>query len=113
MGLAAEPLPKFVGLRDGAINEQELTAACKAQQFDVAVIGQGISPAEKRPVASLMCERCPAAKILELYSPHTGKVVGDADEWLEVPTDVPPDLAERVTELARKRAKRKNRSPSE
>jgi hypothetical protein len=90
-----------------ATNEQELTAACEAQQVDVAVIGQAVSPAEKRRIASLVREKCPGAKILELYSPHLGKIVEDADGWLVVPMDVPPDLAVRVTEIARKKAERK------
>jgi hypothetical protein len=72
-----------------ATNEQELTAACEAHQFDVAVIGQGVSPAEKRRIASLVRDRCPGTKVLELYSPHTGKMLADADEWLVVPMDVP------------------------
>lgn len=94
-----------------ATNEQELTAACEAHQFDVAVIGQGVSPAEKRRIASLVRDRCPGTKVLELYSPHTGKMVADADEWLVVPMDVPPDLAVRVTEMAVRNKERKKKPP--
>lgn len=50
---------------------------------------------------SVVKEHCPHVKILELYQPHLGKAVEDADSWLEVPADVPSDLAERVDELAR------------
>ncbi len=39
-------------------------------------------------------------KILELYPPHLGKAIEDADTWLEVPAAVPERLAETVTELA-------------
>lgn len=88
-----------------ADDERELTAACEANDFDVAVIGQTISPKVKRAVASLIRRSCPSAKILELYPPYQGKAVQDADSWLEVPADVPDELAERVNDLARKQKK--------
>lgn len=90
-----------------ASNARELTDACARQEVDVVVIGQTVAPSEKRRIASLVRERCPGAKVLELYSPHLGKLVPDADEWLVVPTEVPPELAQRVTELARSKDKGK------
>jgi hypothetical protein len=87
-----------------ASNERELTDACSRQNFGVAVIGQTVAPSEKRRIGCLLREKCPGAKVLELYSPHLGKLVPDADDWLVVPTEVPVDLAQRVTELARKNA---------
>jgi hypothetical protein len=84
-----------------ASDERELTAVCEVNDFDVAVIGQTISPKVKRAVASLIRRSCPSAKILELYPPYQGKAVEDADSWLEVPSAVPDELAERVNDLTR------------
>lgn len=88
-----------------ADDERELTAACEANDFDVAVIGQTISPKMKRAVASLIRRACPSAKILELYPAYQGKAVADADSWLEVPADIPDQLAERVNDLAQKQGR--------
>jgi hypothetical protein len=76
---------------------------CEEHQFDVAVIGQPISSRMKQVVVSLVREHCPDVKILELYHPHEGKALNDADAWLAVHTDVPKDLAERVHELAKRK----------
>lgn len=102
---------KFILEREGhsvitAKDEREVTAACEQLQFDVAVIGQTTSSRMKKRIASLVREQCTGVRILELFAPHVGKGVDDADAWLEVPADVPQDLAERVNELA-KRARRK------
>jgi hypothetical protein len=43
----------------------------------------------KKIIASLIREHCPSAKIMELYPPYEGKVIENADAWLEVPADVP------------------------
>jgi hypothetical protein len=83
-----------------ALGEPQLIEACEKHSIDVAVIGQTIARNEKRRVLRLIRQNCPAAKVLELYSPTTGKVLPDADDWLEVPADVPSDLAERVSKLA-------------
>jgi CheY-like chemotaxis protein len=82
-----------------ATSERELTAACEKHTFDVAVKGQTVSPRMKRTIASLIRSHCPSARVLELYQRHQGKVLEDADSWMDVPADVPRDLAERVTEL--------------
>ena len=61
----------------------------------------------KRHVATLIKTNCPDAKILELYSPHLGKMLDDADSSLVVPADVPKELAERVDQLAGKHKRKK------
>ena len=85
-----------------ATSERELVAACEKHRFDVAVIGQTVSPRMKRTIASLIRSHCRSARVLELYQRHEGKVLEDADSWMDVPADVPRDLAERVTELVEK-----------
>ena len=85
-------------------DERELTAACQKTHFEVAVIGQGVTPKMKKVIATRIREHCPSAKILELYLPNTGPILGDADSWLQVPTDVPGELAERVNSLASSRS---------
>jgi len=81
-------------------DEQQLVAACEKHAFDVAVIGQAVSRKDKRHMALLIRQSCPSIKILELYVPYEGKMVEDADSWMEAPLEVPDDLAVRVTELA-------------
>jgi hypothetical protein len=83
-----------------ALSEPQVTDACKGRTFDVAVIGQAVSPLEKIRIFNLVRMNCPRAKVLELFHPPTGKVLRDADDWLEVPTDIPANLAERVSALA-------------
>lgn len=86
-----------------ARTQKEVASLCEARRFDVAVLGQPISPRMKHLVAPLIKEHCPEVKILELYHPHEGKALNDADAWLEVSADVPGDLAERVSELANRK----------
>jgi hypothetical protein len=86
-----------------ARTQKEVVSLCEAHQFYVAVIGQPISSRMKQLAASIIRELCTHVKILELYQPHQGKALSDADAWLEVPADVPGDLAERVTELANRK----------
>lgn len=83
-------------------DEPALIAACEAHSFDVAVIGQTVTSKMKRRVASLVRQHCPAVKILELYQPHLGRTLSNADSWMETPADVPRELADRVDELAKK-----------
>lgn len=85
-----------------ATDESSVRAACKLQAFDVAVIGQAGSVKAKQQIMTLIRRHCPSAKVLELYRFSTGRVLEDADSWLEVPADVPQELAERVTALAAK-----------
>ena len=82
-------------------DEPALTIACQKQLFDVVVIGQTIPVRLKKVIVSLLHEYCPTAKILELYQPHHGKILQNADAWMEVPADVPRDLARRVNELVK------------
>lgn len=86
-----------------ARTQNEVLRACKEHQFDVAVIGQSLSNRMKPVMASLVKEHCPRVRILELYQPHLGKAVADADLWLEVPAEIPSDLSQRVNELANRR----------
>lgn len=79
---------------------REIESACRKHHFNVAVLGQTLSRESKISAAFLVRKYCGPAKILELFQPHHGKVLEDADSWLEVPADVPQDLSERVTELA-------------
>jgi len=91
--------------RDGhkvitATNQQEVTDACKHHKFAVAVIGQRLPLQSKQQIFDVIRQNCKAAKILELYSPFSGKTCEQADSWLAVPADVPQELAERVSALA-------------
>lgn len=80
-----------------ALSEGAVIHACRAHAFEVAVIGQAISESAKRGLFETVRQYCPAAKILELY--RGTKVLPTADDWLEVPSDVPSDLAHRVRSL--------------
>ena len=85
-----------------ALDEPSLIAACRQNKFEVAVVGQTASAKVKRRTASLIRECCHDAKLLELYTVSSGKVLEDADSWLEVLADVPQELAARVEVLAAK-----------
>lgn len=91
-----------------ALGEPELVQACSENAFDIAVVGQTISRNEKLRVLRLIRQHSPDTTVLELYSPSTGKVLAEADDWLEVPAAIPSDLAERVAKLA---GDRHNRRP--
>ena len=82
------------------MDEISLRAACAKNKFDVAVIGQSTGHRMKPRLCALVLEHCADAKVLELYSPHLGRVIDDADSWLLTPSDVPRELADRVAELA-------------
>lgn len=83
-----------------ATDPRTVAAACQQYRFDVAVLGQSVSPESKRILGGLIRQLCSSVKILELYQANSGPEIQDADSWLEVPTDVPQDLAQRVSELA-------------
>jgi hypothetical protein len=87
-------------------DETTLLEVCKTHHFDVAVIGQSTAAKIKHRISALVREHCPEARILELYYPHTGPVVDDADASMVTPVDVPKDLADRVTELANREDRR-------
>jgi len=84
-----------------ALDEATLIKVCQQNKFDVAVVGT-VSPKIKRRIASLIRECCQDAKVLELYTVSSGRVLEDADSWLEVLADVPQELAARVEALAAK-----------
>jgi DNA-binding NtrC family response regulator len=86
-----------------AVNESALKKACEQYNFDVAVIGQTIAAAEKLRIFSIVRELRPSAKVLELYRVYSPKTLVTADDWLEVPADVPLDLSDHVAALAEKR----------
>jgi hypothetical protein len=90
------------------MDETGLLAACKIHSFNVAVVGQAVTPKMKRKVSSLIRDNCPDVRVLELYDNHTGRVLDDADAWLMTLGEIPEDLAARVGELAR-RGKQKER----
>ncbi|HEY2499380.1 MAG TPA: hypothetical protein VGK24_20150 [Candidatus Angelobacter sp.] len=83
-----------------ALDETALALVCKQHSFEVAVIGQTTSAKTKRHIARFIRESCPGAKLLELYTVSSGKVLEDADSWLEALADIPQELAERVQTLA-------------
>jgi DNA-binding NtrC family response regulator len=83
-----------------ATTERELAAACKENHFDVAIIGQTLKPPMKQYVVDLIRRHCSSVKILELYPIEDSRTIEDADSWIAVPDSVPPDLPNRVAELA-------------
>jgi DNA-binding response OmpR family regulator len=92
-------------------NEIDLLDACKRTRFDVAVIGQALSGMPKLRVLSLVRTHCRKALVLELYTAREGKVLRDADDWLEVRADtVGDELVERVTALSQRRSGRRRAS---
>lgn len=83
-----------------AMSEPAVISACQERIFDVAVIGQSVSPEDKEQILMLVRQHCPSAKVLELYG--FTKELESADDWLSVPSD-PQELAERVAALAMRR----------
>jgi len=93
-----------------AQDERELETACREHAFEVAVIGQTVSPKIKLRICSLIRRHCPSAKVLELYPRYQGRALEDADSWLQVPAGVPEELVARVNELVNSsRSKHANR----
>ena len=90
-----------------ARSEDQARAACEKEPVDVAVIGQTVSPPQEKRILDLVRQYCPSAKVLELYHPHLGRMLEDADDWMEVPADVPRNFAARVTQLAAVKASRR------
>jgi hypothetical protein len=93
-------LERFGHMVVPATGEQATMAACQQNTFDVVVIGQMVGRTEKQRLMSLVRLHCPSAKVLELFEAHIGRVLEDADSWLEVPADVPKELADCVAALA-------------
>ena len=83
-----------------ALSDEEIATACAQHRFDVAVIGQAISTSHKQRIFQTIRRHSHDVKVLELYPPYLGKVLPEADDWLQVPLDVPPELGARVAALA-------------
>jgi DNA-binding response OmpR family regulator len=84
-----------------ATTEGEVIRACTNTPLQVVVLGQMFEREAKRQTFAAIRQHCPSAKVLSLYLRGSDRVLPDADDWLEVPVDVPAALAERVSELAR------------
>ncbi len=82
------------------VNQNDLMSTCKKNKFDVVIIGQTLVPEMKQHVVDLVREHCSEVKILELYSISDNRTIEDADDWIEVDDNVPPDLPEHVRDLA-------------
>lgn len=89
-----------------ASGEHEIKAICSRHKFDVAVIGQSISPKAKVRVLDIVREHCPEARILELTRPYSSRALGDANAWLEMPSE-PEELVTAVNALASEPPKKK------
>ncbi len=87
-------------------SETELLAACEKHSFEVAVVGQAIDSRTKRRLATLIRQHCRDVRILELYHAHLGRILDDADGWMLIPAEVPRELVDRVTELAKTEGRR-------
>ena len=91
-----ESVGHYVVISDTA---SDIQTTCRRFAFDVAIICQTASAGLKRQWSSLVRANCPSAKILELYQPNTGIILGDADAWLEVPSSAPTQLIDLVAVL--------------
>lgn len=87
-----------------AVNEKQIQEACRKQRFQVAVIGQSRTPKAKQEWSALIRRFCPAIEVLEIYAPASGRILRDADDWLESPA-LPHHLAARVSALAGEKGK--------
>lgn len=83
-----------------AMTEEEIRAACLRSFFDVAIIGQVTLPGMKHSTFHTIREYSPGTRILELHDVNRQPELKGADDWLEVPSDVPEDLLMHVARLA-------------
>ncbi len=83
-----------------ASTEIELQQACRQNSFDVAILGQSLSPAEKLKFFHFLQHDCPVTRVLELYTASVARTLDGADGWLQMPTDEPNELASHVASLA-------------
>jgi CheY-like chemotaxis protein len=86
-----------------ATDEITILNACQQHTFDVAVIGQRIPPKLKKQMRFLIREHSPATRILEMYLASSGRILEDADAWLEASVPTPQDFTGYVAALARNR----------
>jgi hypothetical protein len=89
-----------------AMDGKEMVAACRANAFDVAVIGQLEVSTSKHHIFEVVRHNCCSVRILELFTADVGPVLAHADLWLEVPANSPTDLADKVLELANRKWKK-------
>lgn len=85
-----------------ASSEQEIENACLQNKFEVAVIGQSTSAPLKRKNLAVIRKLCATVRVLELYPSHVGKVLDEADCWLETPLGDPLEFVDLVNRLASK-----------
>lgn len=83
---------------------REVEAACRSKQVRVAVVGESIP--QKKLLARRLRECCPAVRILELHSTTGERAITDADDWLDVPSLHPGELAQRVEALTQRHRKK-------
>ncbi len=88
-----------------ALRESAVAEACKKHSFDVAVIGQALSPLDKTRIFVLIRQKCRDTKILELSRSRDEVVLANADDYVVIAADVPLNLVQRVDALIAKRAK--------
>jgi len=82
--------------------DEEIARACQNFQFDIVIIGHSVTVPFKRRIFNLARTYCKSAKVLELTSSDSGKVLHDADSWLEIDPMQPDGLEERVNLLCRR-----------
>lgn len=80
-----------------ALDEIEVSAACKRHFFDVILLGPTLSGSKKRALGSLIDKHCPFAKVFELDTPSESRVSMDADSSLEASADGLSELVDRAT----------------
>jgi DNA-binding NtrC family response regulator len=86
-----------------ASNGQEIEHACLQNKFAVAVIGQSTPTLLKHQNLTLIRKLCPMVRVLELYPSYVGRVLDEADGWLEMPPESPQEFIDLVNLLASKR----------
>ncbi len=85
------------------MDQRELEKACAEQNFDIAIIGEAMSPKVKRWACQLIRENCPSARVLELHPFYADKSLTDVDAWLGMPREHPEEFKEVVNSLAPQR----------
>jgi hypothetical protein len=81
------------------MNQRELEKVCAEQNFDIAIIGEAMSPKVKRWASQLIRENCPSSRVLELYPYYANRSLTDADAWLGMPREHPEEFKEVVNSL--------------
>lgn len=84
-----------------ALSVTATQSACERYRFDVVIIGHALSPQTKHCIFDVIRKHCPTAQVLELCRHHESKSLPEADGWLAVPADVPGELGDKVSALAR------------